>query len=151
MNIIPKSLLTDLYTTTKKNQLQNQSTLQKSQHQHHATGSGGGSHQHHTITICQNQHQKNSLSKSHVNPPPQPPMRTSSNPATGLPSSSTSSQLDKLDIQAHHSQHPIQCQATGSGPQVQLVSALQSNYNTGTNPSNTSTLKKRVQIQEITV
>lgn len=97
---------------------------------------------------------------------PQPPMRISSNlttaatiKASSSPSTASESQLDTLDPIHHQSSYPVQCQTSGSGnnggcgsgTQIHLVSALQSNYNSGTNPSNTSTLKKRVQIQEVTV
>lgn len=112
---------------------QNQSTLPRTQ----ATGSG-----HHSISICPNQYRKNA-SKSH-NVPPQPPTRTSSNPNADIimPSSSSSTlHLDKID-QIHHAPHLGQCQPGGT--QIQLVSALQTNCNS-------STLKKRVQIQEVTV
>lgn len=59
-------------------------------------------------------------------PPPQPPQRTSSNPTTNEIAVPTSSNL--------------------------IHSSLNQSQNTNTiNSSNTSTLKKRVQIQEVTV
>lgn len=137
---------------------QNQSTLPRGRGHHQSLATASG---HHTIAICKN------AAKAHGVPPPQPPMRTSSNTTagggilvTGGPSSSALCvQMEKGEHQ-HHQHQPASGSGgtvsgnngsgcSSAGTQVHLVSALQSNYNSGTNP--TSTLKKRVQIQEVTV
>lgn len=113
------------------------------------------SQHHHTVTLCQNQHPKNASTKTHN--PPQPPTRTSSNP----PSSNVNQIEKQLEhhTQVHQQQGGI-CGNNGSGIgemgsgsgigcSSSGASSCVPNYNS--NHSNTSTLKKRVQIQEITV
>ncbi|XP_037033533.1 neuroligin-1-like isoform X3 [Bradysia coprophila] len=117
------------------------------------------SQHHHTVTLCQNQHPKNASTKTHN--PPQPPTRTSSNPPA-----SNVNQIEK-QLEHHTQVHQQQggicgnngnsgisemgsgsggigCSSSSSG-----ANSCVQNYNS--NHSNTSTLKKRVQIQEITV
>lgn len=95
-------------------------------------------HSHHHLNVCPNQHgvKNNPTSqaittpsttnnKNHSIPPPQPPTRTSSNPEQTL-------RVGNNQIERH---------------QEQCSQAQGQNINN----SNTSTLKKRVQIQEVTV
>ncbi|XP_055705569.1 neuroligin-1-like isoform X1 [Phlebotomus papatasi] len=85
---------------------------------------------HHHSSSCPNQHKCSSGGKSHHGLPPQPPVRTSSNP-DGPPSSIHGSEISHL--------HVPSAMASNCSPSA------------GNASGNTSTLKKRVQIQEITV
>lgn len=127
---------------------QHQSTLPRSHGHGHQTMTIASGH--HTIAICKNS------SKTFGVAPPQPPQRASSNlTSTGGGGGGILVNKDKSGEHQHH-QHqsgggPSLAGGSNTANQVHLVSALQSNYNGGTNSTNTSTLKKRVQIQEVTV